>query len=145
MRLAEVFALIALALFSVCNATPLAAVPTTSGNVIAFVAYDELRTASLAGGVSRRQTHDPDAVTTPIFSLDGKWIAYTWRRAGLRDVFVLPASGGEPKRLTFEASSFAEGAMVVALTPDSRRIFFVSHPGTPVTKLVRAFSVHTKP
>jgi tricorn protease len=59
----------------------------------------------------------------------------------LRDVFVIPASGGESRRLSFEGSSYEEGAMVVAWTPDSRRVVFLSHRDTPVEKLVRAYSV----
>ena len=141
MRLAAILALITFGLSAVCNASPLMRYPTTSGKEVAFVAYDELWSASLAGGLAHRLTHDSGAVTTPMFSPDGKWIAYTWRRAGLHDVFVLPASGGNPRRLTFEASHFAEGAMVVAWTPDSKRIVFLSHRGTPVAKLIRAFSV----
>ena len=128
--------------YVVCaRAAPLMRYPTASKTEIAFVAYDELWTSPLRGGTARRLTHDPGAVTTPLFSPDGRWIAYTWRRGGLRDVFVLPAKGGVPKRLTYEASSFPDGAMVVAWSPDSKRVIFLSHRGEPVTKLVRAFSV----
>lgn len=141
MRLAGLFVLVILALSPICDARPLMRYPTTSRKEIAFVAYDELWSAPLAGGVAKRLTHDLGAVTTPMFSPDGKWIAFTWRRAGLRDVFVIPAGGGEPRRLTFEASRFSEGAMVVAWTPDSTQIIFLSHRGTPVIKLIRAFSV----
>ncbi len=80
-------------------------------------------------------------VSTPLFSPDGRWIAYTFRRDGLRDVFVIHAEGGKPRRLAYEASSFAEAATTVAWTPDSKRIVFLSHRSSPVTKLIRAFSV----
>jgi len=83
----------------------------------------------------------PGAVSTPLFSPDGYWIAYTLRRGGLRDVFVIPAAGGRPRQLTHEASSFVDDAIVVALTPDSQRVVFLSHRASPVTKLVRAFTV----
>ncbi len=123
------------------HATPLMRYPTASQTDIAFVAYGKLWKAPLSGGLAQRLTQGACAVTTPLFSPDGHWIAYTCRNGGLHDVYVLPAGGGEPRRLTYEASSFADGAMVVAWTPDSRRVIFLSHRASPVAKLVRAFSV----
>jgi tricorn protease len=120
-------------------ATPLMRYPTASQTDIAFVACGELWKAPLSGGLAQRLTRDACVVTTPLFSPDGHWIAYTCRSGGLRDVYVVPAGGGEPKRLTYEASHFADGAMVVAWTPDSRQVVFLSHRASPVAKLVRAF------
>ncbi len=123
------------------QAAPLMRFTTASRTGIAFVAHGQLWTTSLQGGPAHRLTHDAGTITTPLFSPDGHWLAYTRRLDGLRDVFVVPAEGGEPRRLTHEASSFSDGGMVVAWTPDSRRVIFLSHRGSPVTKLVRAFSV----
>ena len=123
------------------HAAPLMRYPTASRTEIAFVAHGQLWTTSLGGGSAHRLTHDAGVVTTPIFSPDGRSIAYTSRRNGLRDVFVILAEGGEPRRLTYEASSFVDGGLVVAWTPNSERVFFLSHRGSPVTKSVRAFSV----
>ncbi len=114
MRLLVLVVLIAFHSPLVADASPLMRYPTSSRTDVAFVTGDELWSAPLAGGVAHRLTHDPGAVSTPLFSPDGKWIASTWRQGGLRDVFVLPAGGGVGKRLTFEAGSFAEGAMVVS-------------------------------
>jgi tricorn protease len=115
--------------------------PSTSKTEIVFVAHDQLWTAPLAGGTARRLTHDPGAITTPRFSPDGRWIAYTSRRGGLHDVFVIAAEGGRPQRLTFEASSSVEDALVVAWTPDSKRVVFLSHRTSPFAELVQAFTV----
>ena len=123
------------------EASPLTRYPTTNSSEVAFVAFDDLWIAPLAGGAAHRLTHDAGAVTTPLFSPDGKWLAYTLRRGGLRDVFVIPADGGEPRRLTFEAGSSADSAMVAAWTPDSRRVIFLSRRETPFAKLVRAYAV----
>jgi tricorn protease len=123
------------------QASPMMRYPTASQTDIAFVAYGELWKVPLSGGLAHRLTFDSCVVTTPFFSPDGHWIAYTCRNAGLRDVYVVPAGGGEPKRLTYEASHYADGATVVAWTPDSRRVVFLSHSAAPVAKLVRAFSV----
>ncbi len=115
--------------------------PTSNGHDIAFVAHDDLWITSMHGGVAHRLTHDAGVITNPRFSPNGLWIAYTSRHGGLRDVYVIAAQGGEPKRVTYEASYYADGALVVAWTPDSKRIVFLSHRNTPVAKLVRAFSV----
>jgi tricorn protease len=139
----KIISLTALALCFVAqaHATSLIRYPSTSKTEIAFVAHDQLWIAPIAGGTARRLTHDPGAVTTPRFSPDGRWIAYTARHGGLRDVFVLAAKGGEPRRLTFEASSTADGALVVGWTPDSKHVVFLSHRTSPFDELVQAFTV----
>ena len=115
--------------------------PTCSFTQLAFVANGDLWSAPLDGGPAHRLTHGIGAVTTPLFSPDGRWLAFTLRRGGLHDVYLLSAEGGEPRRLTYEASPFADGALVVAWTPDSQRVVFLSHREAPVEKLVRAFAV----
>ncbi len=134
-------ACIAIASVSMGHATPLIRYPTANKSEIAFVADNELWTVSLHGGEVHRLTKDVGVVSTPLFSPDGRWIAYTCRRGGLHDIFVISAEGGQPKRLTYEASPFSDGDMVVAWTPDSQRVVFLSHRATPVYGLVRAFSV----
>jgi tricorn protease len=123
------------------HAATLIRYPTTSNTQVAFVAYDQLWEAPLSGGVAHRLTRDPGSISNPRFSPDGRWLAYTSRRAGLADVYLIPVTGGEPKRLTFEATSYADGALVVAWTPDSSRVIFLSHRAAAVAKLVRAFAV----
>ncbi len=120
---------------------PLMRYPNASATAVAFVAHGDLWTAPLAGGAADRLTHDPGAVLFPRFSPDGRWIAFTARRAGSFDVYVLPASGGTPRRLTFDASPSGSDNRVVAWTPDSRRIVFLSSRASPSFKIVRAFSV----
>jgi len=141
MKKASIAAALAFGWTVLAHATPLMRYPTASKTDIAFVAYGRLWKAPLSGGLAQHLTSDAGVVTTPLFSPDGHWIAYTCRNGGLRDVYVVPTSGGEPKRLTYEASRFADGAMVVAWTPDSARVVFLSRRAAPVTKLVRAFSV----
>ena len=41
----------------------------------------------------------------PRFSPDGKWIAFASNRYGNYDVFVIPAAGGTPKRLTYHTGN----------------------------------------
>ncbi len=141
MRRLLIFAGFTLGCLARMHGAPLMRFPTASKTEIAFVAHGQLWTTPLQGGPAHQLTQDAGVITTPLFSPDGRWLAYTRRLGGLRDVFVLPSEGGEPRRLTYEASSFADGGMVVAWTPDSKRVIFLSHRGSPVAKLVRAFSV----
>ena len=120
---------------------PLMRYPNASATAIAFVARGDLWTVPLRGGAASRLTRDPGAVLFPRFSPDGRWIAFTARRAGTYDVYVLPASGGTPRRLTFDASPSGSDNRVVTWTPDSRRIVFLSSRSSPSPKIVRAFSV----
>ena len=123
------------------DTAPLMRYPNASASTVAFVARGELWVAPLAGGAATRLTDDPGAVSYPRFSLDGRWIAFTARRAGSFDVYVMPASGGAARRLTFDASPSGSDNRVVAWTPDSRRIVFLSSRLSPSPKIVRAFSV----
>jgi tricorn protease len=68
----------------------------------------------------------------PRFSPDGKWIAFSAARYGNHDVFVMPAEGGEARRLTWNSA----GDTVVGWTRDSKRVVFSSargrvYPGIP--------------
>jgi Tol biopolymer transport system component len=63
--------------------------------------------------------------TTPSFSPDGKWIAFSIGDARSSNIFTLPAAGGEPKQLTFFAAQSASPAW----SPDGREIAFASKEG----------------
>ena len=51
--------------------------------------------------MARRLTSFQGATTNPKFSPDGKSIAFSAEYSGNTDVYVVPAEGGEPKRLTW--------------------------------------------
>ena len=55
---------------------------------------------SEAGSAVRLTTHEGEE-RFPNFSPDGRWIAFTGQDDGQDDVYVIPASGGEPSRLTY--------------------------------------------
>ena len=80
---------------------------------------------SLDSGVRRELTRSREDLF-PIFSPNGKWVAFTrvlpGNRGRGRDIFVVPATGGAPRRLTFDGE-YITGA---AWTADSREIVFSS-------------------
>ena len=115
--------------------------PNASESRIAFVARGDLWTTPLSGGAATRLTHEADGVAFPRFSPGGRWIAFTARRGGTSDIYLIPANGGRERRLTFIASRATRDAAVVAWTPDSRRVVFLSSARSPSSKISRAYEV----
>src|SRR5436309_15080136 len=106
--------------------------PTLSRDSIAFVYAGDIWAVARTGGVARRLTGDPGLEIMPRYSPDGAWIAFTGEYDGNRDVYVIPAEGGEPRRLTFwtDTGHPSERAgpnnMVIGWTPDGKRVLFRS-------------------
>ncbi len=75
--------------------------PTIHGDTVVFVYGGDLWRVPAAGGVARRLTSHPGEELFPRFSPDGRFLAYTAEYTGSRQVYVLPAEGGEPRQLTF--------------------------------------------
>ncbi len=123
------------------DVAPLMRYPNASARSVAFVAHGDLWTVPLGGGDATRLTHDPGAILFPRFSPDGRWIAFTARRAGSSDVYLIPAAGGPVRRLTFDAASGGNANQVAAWTPDSRRIVFLSSRLSHASGLSRAFAI----
>src|SRR5687767_11781075 len=81
--------------------------PALFGDRLVFVSEGDLWTASIpADSVSptpitaHRLTSSDGSETRPCFSPDGQWIAFTAQYDGNPDVYIMPADGGAPKRLT---------------------------------------------
>ncbi|MBN1846585.1 MAG: PD40 domain-containing protein, partial [Sedimentisphaerales bacterium] len=78
--------------------------PAIHEDRIVFTYAGNLYTVAAAGGVARRLTNDVGFEMFARFSPDGKWIAFTAQYDGNTEVYLMPADGGEPKRLTFTAT-----------------------------------------
>ena len=79
--------------------------PALHGEQVVFGYAGDLYTVGSRGGVARRLTSDPAGYEMfPRFSPDGQRIAFTGQYDGNTEVYVMPASGGEPVRLTFTAT-----------------------------------------
>ena len=63
--------------------------PTLSDNQVVFVHAADLWKAPLTGGNAVRLTSDEGYESSPRFSKDGKWIAFTAQYDGNTDVFVI--------------------------------------------------------
>ncbi|MCY3017498.1 MAG: PDZ domain-containing protein [Planctomycetota bacterium] len=111
--------------------------PCIHGETVAFVSEDDLWTAPAGGGVARRLTSSLGQVLFPAFSPDGQWLAFTGRDEGPSEVYVMPASGGEPRRLTHL------GAMTCNVVGWDRagRVLVASNAAQPFPHLTRILSV----
>ena len=96
--------------------------PTISKSQIVFVYAGDLWSVSRIGGDAIRLTTGVGIESRPYFSPDGNWVAFTGQYDGNTDVYVVPAGGGIPKRLTYHPS----GDLVSGWTPDGKRILFTS-------------------
>lgn len=95
--------------------------PTISKTDVVFVYGGYLWSVPRTGGEARQLTTQGHE-SHPAFSPDGKWIAFTGNYDGNADVFVMPAQGGTPKRLTWHPGADD----VVGWTPDGKKVVFLS-------------------
>src|SRR5882757_5833967 len=82
------------------NDTRLLAMPAISEKNIAFVYAEDLWIADADGKNPRRLTSDIGLESNPVFSPDGKIIAFSGQYDGNTDVYTIPIGGGAPTRLT---------------------------------------------
>ena len=101
--------------------TPLAQQPSLSKTSIAFQYGGYVWTVPREGGEARQLTTGGHEAA-PIFSPDGTQIAFTAQYDGNTDVYVMPAEGGTPKRLTWHPGQ----DVALGWTPDGKRILFLS-------------------
>ncbi len=108
--------------------------PTISGNQLVFSYAGDLYTVSADGGTARKLTSDIGYEMFAHFSPDGTRIAFTGQYDGNTEVFVIPAEGGVPKRLTFSATldrdqisdRMGPNNIVMCWTPDGKSIIYRS-------------------
>lgn len=79
--------------------------PAAQGDQLVFVAEGDLWRTGVSGGAAQRLTTHAGSETWPALSPDGRWIAFVGQYDGNGDVYVMPASGGVPRRLTWDVGS----------------------------------------
>jgi hypothetical protein len=103
----------------------LARYPDYHAGRIAFSYMGDIWVAGEDGSNPVRLTVNTARETYPRFSPDGRWIAFSSNRFGNNDVFVVSASGGMPRQLTF----FSGADDVVGWSRDGQQVLFRSAHG----------------
>lgn len=75
------------------------------GKTILFSYKGDIYKVPAAGGEAIPLTIHEAYDYMPVWSHDGKWIAFASDRFGNFDVFTMPAAGGEAKRLTYHSAN----------------------------------------
>jgi len=113
--------------------------PTISAESIVFVYANDLWKVDRTGGDAIRLTSNMGNESAPHFSPDETMIAFTAQYDGNTDVYVIPAEGGTPKRLTWHPG----GDFVQGWTPDGAVLFRSGRKGKP-TQTSKFYTVSTK-
>ena len=109
--------------------------PAVSSDQVVFSYAGDLYTVPIAGGVARKLTTYGDGYEAfARFSPDGASVAFTGEYDGNREVYLIPAEGGVPKRLTYTPSlgrddisdRMGPNNLVMGWTHDGKRIVFRS-------------------
>jgi len=108
--------------------------PTLHDDQVVFSYGGDLYSVDADGGLARKLTTHNGYEMFPRFSPDGKTIAFTGQYDGNTEVFLIPAEGGVPVRLTYTATlgrddlgdRMGPNNLVIGWTPDGKDIIFRS-------------------
>jgi tricorn protease len=108
--------------------------PTIYNDHIVFSYAGDLYQVESKGGIARKLTSHKGYEMFPKFSPDGSKIAFTAQYDGNTEVYVMPADGGIPARLTYTATlgrdkisdRMGPNNIVMTWTPDGKHIIYRS-------------------
>ncbi len=114
------------------------------GQTIAFTYKGDIYTVPSAGGTARAITFNEAYDYMPVWSHDGKSIAFASDRYGNFDIFVVNSEGGEPTRLTFHSrneSPYSFSADDKSVIFGGQRQDLASHRQFPINSQPELYSV----
>lgn len=91
-----------------------------NGTEIAFCYKGDIYKVPATGGTAIQLTTQDSYECTPIWSPDGKQIAFASDRYGNFDIFMMPSGGGNAQRLTTHSAN----ELPSAFTPDGKQVLF---------------------
>ena len=100
---------------------------TPDGKNLAFVYRGDIWSVKATGGRAMPLTSHLEFDAYPMFSPDGKWLAFGSLRNGNWDIFIMPAIGGPAIQLTWHSGH----EIPFGWSPDSRRISFAAKRNPP--------------
>lgn len=101
------------------------------GKTIVFGYKGDIYRVDANGGVAVPLTIHEAHDMMPVWSHDGKYIAFASDRHGNFDVFVMPATGGTPVRLTTNSAA----DYPYDFTPDNKQVLFGSVRNAPASSI----------
>src|SRR5436190_8700507 len=93
------------------------------GGEIAFVSGGDIWTVATAGGEAHLLVSHPATESKPLYSPDGRRLAFGSARTGNGDIYILTIDTGDLKRLTFDDSN----DQLDAWSSDGRWIYLTSN------------------
>lgn len=90
------------------------------GKQIAFCYKGDIYKVAASGGQAIQLTTKSSYEMNPVWSADGRYIAFASDRKGNFDVYVMPSEGGAPTQLTTNSAS----ELPWAFSPDGKYIYF---------------------
>jgi tricorn protease len=111
--------------------------PHVHGELLVFVAEDDVWLAPADGGRAWRLSADAAQVSRPRFSRDGTTVAWTSWRDGRPEVYTVDAGGGDEARLTYWGDARTR---VAGWTP-SGEVLAVTAAGQPEARFSWAYAV----
>jgi tricorn protease len=108
------------------------------GKLVAFSYLGDIWVVETIGGTAHAVTAHPAHDLAPVFSPDGRQLAFSSNRHGSYNVYVVGVEGGKPRRVTFDS----DNDLVSGWSPDGKQILFAS---TRSTDYPQNFELYTVP
>ena len=112
--------------------------PAVGGDNIVFSYAGDLYRVGIDGGTAQKLTSHVGYEVFPRISPDGRTVAFTGQYDGNTEVYTIPVTGGEPKRVTWSAlvgrdmvgERMGPNNIVMCWTPDGKQIVYRSKTHT---------------